>query len=301
MCRVFMYIGEPEYIDKFLFSPDSSLVKQAYSPQYMQMINLAGFGMVAWHYNGLVPLIYKSLDMPFFDNNLKSISTTTKTHCMIAHIRGVTLDSTSIVSKTNIHPFIDDDNSLAFAHNGALYGLEQMIPDLVKIIPYELVANIRGTTDTEWMHALFLAQLESPDDQNDLNKVKNAVYKMLEIIKRLRSKHKITLPSAINLFLTNGSFLVALRYYYDFGIYSDLVDSAHLVYHSMWFTFGHRYKMVGGEFQMTKGGRNSLILASEPLTKDTTSWLQVPQYSLMSVQDHNGSLSINTEEVRLRD
>ncbi len=296
-----MYIGEPEYIDKFLYAPDSSLVKQTYSPQYMQMINLAGFGMVAWHYDKATPLVYKSLDMPFFDKNLENVSNTTKAHCMIAHIRGVTLDSSSVVSETNIHPFLDQGANLAFAHNGALYGIEKMIPDLVKIIPTELVSNIRGTTDTEWMHALFLSQLDSPDDQHDLKKVKLAVYKMLSVIKRLRAKLKITLPSAINLFLTNGSFLVALRYYYDFGVYSDEVDEAHLVYHSMWFTFGHRYKKIEGEYQMTKGDRSSLILASEPLTKDTTSWLQVPQYSIMSVEGSAGNLKINTEEVRLND
>jgi len=236
--------------------------------------------------------------MPFFDSNLKNISERTQASCLISHIRGVSLDSSSHVSSANIHPFLDKNNTLAFAHNGALYGVEEMIPDLVNIIPKSIREGIKGTTDTEWMHALLLSQFRHPDDQNDVGKVKEAVYGMLAILREIRDKRNLTLPSAINLFMTNGKFLVAVRFYFNYGIASKEIDPAHLVYHSMWFAYGHRYQEINGEYQMTVGNQ-SLIIASEPLTKDTTSWIQVPQYSLMTVEKINGELSISTEDIRV--
>ena len=148
MCRVMMYLGEPECLHHFLFSPDSSFVRQSYQARYMHMMNLAGFGMVVWQKENQVPLIYKSLDMPFFDSNLKNISERTQASCLISHIRGVSLDSSSHVSSANIHPFLDKNNTLAFAHNGALYGVEEMIPDLVNIIPKSIREGIKGDSPT---------------------------------------------------------------------------------------------------------------------------------------------------------
>ena len=95
-----------------------------------------------------------------------------------------------------------------------------------------------------------------------------------------------------------GKFLVAIRFYFNYGIASKEIDPAHSVYHSMWFAYGHRYREVDGEYHMTSGNQ-SLIIASEPLTKDTTSWIQVPQYSLMTVEKVGGELSISTEDIRI--
>ena len=36
-------------LDNLLFQPDSALVRQSYLPKMLHMLNLAGFGMRAWH------------------------------------------------------------------------------------------------------------------------------------------------------------------------------------------------------------------------------------------------------------
>jgi predicted glutamine amidotransferase len=48
MCRALVYLGEPVLLDHLLYQPDSSLVKQSYMPRMLRMLNLAGFGMMAW-------------------------------------------------------------------------------------------------------------------------------------------------------------------------------------------------------------------------------------------------------------
>ncbi len=48
MCRALLYLGEPILLDELLYQPDSSLVKQSYMPRMLRMLNLVGFGMVAW-------------------------------------------------------------------------------------------------------------------------------------------------------------------------------------------------------------------------------------------------------------
>ena len=49
MCRVLAYLGEPISLADVLFETDSSLVRQSYSPRMMEtFLNLAGFGMAAW-------------------------------------------------------------------------------------------------------------------------------------------------------------------------------------------------------------------------------------------------------------
>ena len=48
MCRVLAYLGEPVGLDQLLVESDSSLIRQTYAPRMAAMLNLAGFGLVAW-------------------------------------------------------------------------------------------------------------------------------------------------------------------------------------------------------------------------------------------------------------
>lgn len=55
MCRVLMYLGRPVLLDNLLYQPDSALVKQAFNPRMLNLLNLAGFGMLAWDPHAQVP------------------------------------------------------------------------------------------------------------------------------------------------------------------------------------------------------------------------------------------------------
>ena len=61
-------------------------------------------------------------------------------------------------------------------------------------------------------------------------------------------------------------------------------------YLSLWYTAGRGYGLNEGEWKMTGGAANadSIIIASEPLTRDVGSWVEVPEYSILHAQIHDG-------------
>ena len=59
MCRVLAYLGSQIPLENLLYKPDSSLLKQAYQPQMLQMLNLAGFGMMAWDAQATCQIPYR--------------------------------------------------------------------------------------------------------------------------------------------------------------------------------------------------------------------------------------------------
>jgi hypothetical protein len=90
----------------------------------------------------------------------------------------------------------------------------------------------------------------------------------------------------VNLFLTDGTQLAAVRYCFDFGCYpQDPAEflAGHLTYYSLWYTAGRDYGLHDGEWKMTGGSESatSVLVASEPLTRDTNAWVEVPEYSML--------------------
>ena len=54
---------------------------------------------------------------------------------------------------------------------------------------------------------------------------------------------------------------------------------------SLWCALGGEYTQSDGDWQMTAGDPpRSLIVASEPLTTDFSTWLEVPEYSMLTAE-----------------
>ena len=68
------------------------------------------------------------------------------------------------------------------------------------------------------------------------------------------------------------------------------LHEANLSYLSLWYTAGRDYALHGGEWKMTGGieQADSILVASEPLTRDTNAWVEVPEYSMMHAELKNG-------------
>ena len=110
------YLGSPIPLENLLYKPDSSLLKQAYQPQMLHMLNLAGFGMMAWDPGSRMPDIpyrYATTDLPTFDGNLRNLARKLRPSCTLAHVRGVPYQDRVHVSRQNLHPFYYDETSLA--------------------------------------------------------------------------------------------------------------------------------------------------------------------------------------------
>ena len=301
MCRVLGYLGEPVSLRQVLFETDSSLVRQSYSPRMMNtFLNLAGFGMAAWEPQSASPeepFVYRTTTLPAFDRNLRGLAGKLEPTCLIAHVRGVTYGERELVGESNLHPFRFPGARVALAHNGHLREFRRMRYDLINHIRPELAQRIEGTTDSEWIYALVLSLLENPFGVPERDELAGAATAALRVLRDVRARAGIDVSSPVNLFLTTGESLVVTRFSFDYGWYppDDTMLETDLPYVSLWYTVGGRYGDAdGGPSMVDDESVRSLLIASEPLTVDTSTWLEVPEYSLITAQRGSGELRYET-------
>ena len=289
MCRALLYLGQPVLLDNLLFQPDSALVRQSYMPKMLHLLNLAGFGMRAWDrssHKPELPFAYASDALAVFDRNLKGLAEKIAASCVLAHVRGVAYDTRVDISVQNVHPFQFDGVPLVLAHNGELARFPEMKPLLAAHVKAEFARQIRGSTDTEWIYAVLVSQLEKPYAKPSGAQLHDAVARTLDILRKVRASLGIATASPVNLFLTDGTQLAAVRYCFDFGCYPENPAefvAGYLAYYSLWYTTGRDYGLHEGEWKMVGGTENadSILIASEPLTRDTAAWVEVPEYSML--------------------
>lgn len=289
MCRVVAYLGEPIGLEDVLFETDSSLVSQSYSPRMMTgFLNLAGFGMAAWEPRSSRaddPFVYRATTLPAFDRNLRGLAEKLAPTCLIAHVRGVTNSAREVVAEPNLHPFRFRGARVALAHNGHLRQFTDMRDDLIEHVRPVLRRNIEGTTDSEWIYALVLSQLEDPFGLPETRELADATAAALRVLREVRARNGIDTSSPVNLFLTTGDGLVATRFSFDYGWYpqEDTLLETDLPYVSLWYTVGGAYGRGENGFAMEASeSPRSLLIASEPLTVDISTWLEVPEYSMIT-------------------
>jgi predicted glutamine amidotransferase len=297
MCRALAYLGQPVLLDNLLYQPDSALVRQAYMPKMLHMLNLAGFGMKAWDcdsFDAARPYSYASTSLPVFDRNLKALAEKIRPTCVLAHVRGVTYSTEVEISLQNVHPFHYPGFRLALAHNGDLARMRDMKPELLHHIRPEVAQWISGTTDSEWIYALVTSQLDDARGDIEAGELVDAVERALGIIRDIRARLGIVTSSSVNLFITTGTQIAAVRYCFDFGCYRTedpgRVHEANLNFLSLWYTSGREYGHYDGEWKMIGGPdtADSVMVASEPLTRDTSTWLEVPEYSMIYADTRSG-------------
>jgi glutamine amidotransferase len=304
MCRVLAYLGEPLPVRNLLFDTDNGLVAQSYSPQMMNtFLNLAGFGMQAWDPTSLrheEPFTYRTTTLPSFDRNLRSLSAKIAPTCLVAHVRGVTYSDEAVVSDTNLHPFRFPGARVVLAHNGHLREFPRMRYSLVEHVRPDLAQRIEGTTDSEWIYALILSQLDDPYGLPETRELADATGRALRILRTVRAAHGIATSSPVNLFLSTGRAVVATRFSFDYGWYpgEDEMLETDLPFVSLWYALGGRYDERDGDWQMSGANSpRSVIIASEPLTKNQSSWLEVPEYSMLTAELNGSGLDFETRDL----
>jgi len=297
MCRALLYLGEPVLLDALLYQPDSALVRQTTMPKMLHMLNLAGFGMRAWdpasHGPGK-PWSYASTELPIFDRNLKNLAEKVTAAAVLAHVRGVAYSTAVEISIANVHPFQFPGCPLAMAHNGDLARFAELRPALAAHVPPDIARHVRGTTDSEWIYALVLAGLPDPHAVPERDALVGAIACALAIIRAERERLGIDVSSSANLFFCDGTQVAAVRYCYDFGRYAThdpaRVHEANLDFLSLWYTLGRDYGLHDGEWKMVGGAEaaSAILIASEPLTRDVASWVEVPEYALLHARLQGG-------------
>jgi glutamine amidotransferase len=304
MCRILAYLGEPLPVEHLLFDTDNSLVRQSYSPRMMNtFLNLAGFGMKAWDPTSLRPedpFSYRSTILPSFDRNLRMMASKLAPTCLVAHVRGVTHSGEAVVADTNLHPFHFAGARVVLAHNGHLRQFPRMRYALVEHVRPELARRIEGTTDSEWIYAMILSQLDDPYGVPETRELADATANALRILRRVRATHDIDTSSPVNLCVSSGRSVVATRVSFDYGWYppEDEMLETDLPFVSLWYAIGGEYVNTDGTWQMTAGEPpRSVIIASEPLTTDVSTWLEAPEYSMLTAELTSDGLQFETRDL----
>ena len=307
MCRALLYMGRPVLLDHLLFQPDSALVRQSFNPRMLHLLNLAGFGMLAWDRDSHAPgnpWEYRSTSLPVFDRNLKSLAHKVRASSLLAHVRGVAYSTEVNISLQNTHPCRFEGSTLGLAHNADLYRFAELRDLLLPAVAPRWRRQICGTTDSEWIAALVVSQLRDPVSFS-ADELRDAVIEALAIIEAARQRAGIAVSSSVNLFMGNGEVAAAARYCFDFGRYRTddpaRVNEANLRYLSLWYTLGHDFGLHEGEWKMVgaEDAADAILIASEPLTADVSSWIEVPEYSLLAVEMGGSHPSLSTTDIRL--
>jgi len=291
-------------VRSLLFDPDNGLVAQSYSPQMMNtFLNLGGFGLQAWDPGSIRPedpFTYRATTLPSFDRNLRFLSAKLAPTCLVAHVRGVTYSEEAVVADTNLHPFRFPGSRVVLAHNGHLRQFARMRYSLVEHVRPELAERIEGTTDSEWIYALILSQLDDPFGLPETRELAEATAAALRILRGVRAAHGIDTSSPVNLCVSTCSAVVATRFSFDYGWYppEDEFLEVDLPFVSLWYATGGEYAEQDGGWQMTPAEPpRSVIIASEPLTTDSSTWLEVSEYSMLTAELTPEGLEFETRDL----
>jgi predicted glutamine amidotransferase len=128
---------------------------------------------------------------------------------MIGHVRMATVGA---LRTENTHPF--RYRQWLFAQTGTIPTFDSLRERLIASVPEFLRGDIRGETDSEVVFHIFLSFLHDAGRLNDTNAdeatVGSALRSTLQVVDQM-SAETGNAPAPLNMIVTNGDFLVAVR------------------------------------------------------------------------------------------
>ena len=209
MCRYAAYLGPPIPLSSLIFKPANSLVHQATEAMKSPTrINADGFG-VGWYVpESPQPAVFKDTSPVWNNRNLGEIADKIFSSSIAAHVRSA--KSFDPVTRENCHPF--RRGNLLWMHNGDIPGRARLTRQVGIEASDELLAMIRGNTDTEAALTLFLARLERPFDNPPLEDLAGAMEQTIRQIAGWHRDARDPDPLELNFCLLTGQAIVATRF-----------------------------------------------------------------------------------------
>lgn len=251
MCRWIAYLGEPMFLEDFVTVPRQSLVVQSRSSKEARnAVNGDGFGL-GWYGERATPGIFRDLRPAWSDENLLSLAHQIKAPLFFAHIRASTGTATS---RANCHPFAV--GRWMFMHNGKIGGWDKVRRRVESHIPDDVYHHRHGTTDSE---AIFLLMLANGLDSDP----EGAVARTLGLVEREMHAAGVTEPLRFTSAFSDGTCVYAVRYA-STGTPETL-------------------------YTRRRRDNSGRLLVSEPLDDGRDDWQAVPPQSFVVVDDGNVS------------
>ncbi|MGR3503272.1 class II glutamine amidotransferase [Pseudaestuariivita sp.] len=245
MCRLLAYRGPAIPLERLLVTPAHSLVRQSqYAAEAKLAVNGDGFGM-AWYAPGCAePAVYRDTHPAWSDENLRSLARAVRTEVCLAHVRAATFGATA---RTNCHPFTF--GAWSFAHNGQLADFAERRRAYEALVPDALYVHRRGSTDSEVLFLLLLANGLKTDPERATQRTLAQIAKVGDGARR---------PTRIAWVLSNGQDVWALR----------------------WSSDGRAPSLYRSDAPLDSGGA---AFSSEPLDGAVERWTRLPEGALVSL------------------
>jgi predicted glutamine amidotransferase len=257
MCRWVAYLGEPIFLEEFVTTPRQSLIVQSrHSREAKNAVNGDGCGL-GWYSDRPEPGLFRDVRPAWSDENLLSLAHQIKSRLFFAHVRASTGTATT---RANCHPF--SFGNWMFMHNGKVGGWDRLRRPIEAAIPDALFPFRQGTTDSEVIFLLLLA--------NGLEKSPQiACARTLQLIEGLMRKAGETEPLRVTAAFSDGQRVYAIRHA------SDATPETLYV--------------------RRRQRSEATLVVSEPLDDGRDDWEAVPPQSFVTI----GSGGVSIEPFRL--
>jgi glutamine amidotransferase len=225
------------------------------------------------------PALFTSILPAWNDRNLLHLTAKIKSNCFFAHVRAA---STGGVNPYNCHPFILGRWMLM--HNGNIADFVPVKRHLRRLLDDEIYNWIKGETDSEHFFAL-LIQTAQGRDLNQSQVIADTIRETIQVVNGLVKKYSKHQTSFFNFCLTDGKRLFATRY----------CSNKNTTPETLHYFSGQTFKPHRNRHnEALQGKQQSVLIASEKLTKFQAEWQNVPANHMLIVDE---DLTIRLESI----
>jgi predicted glutamine amidotransferase len=261
MCRWLAYSGSPILLRDALYSPAHSLIDRSLQSRLGSVTaNGDGFG-IGWYGTSADPALFRSVDPPSTDPNLRELAGHISTSLFFTHIRAT---SGTAVQRTNCHPF--RHGKWLWMHNGVVDDFSALKRDLVLDVDPSLFPYIEGQTDSEVL--FFLALTLGLDDDPQA-----AVSGAVGLVEAAARRRRVTHPFDGTIATTDGRRIWVFRYASAGRARSLFVTRATPTLRRMY----PQLALLGAL------GDDACLVVSEPLGVLPGAWQELPEASCAMV------------------
>jgi glutamine amidotransferase len=296
-------LGPELPLEHLLLSPANSLVNQSKAPQHHPLLQLAGWGFAAWSRSFNKPdraLLYRRSVPAFYDDNADTLIPSLQAHTVLAHVRASTYRAETVIAHENCHPFLFQGTTWSVVHNGSLPGWRQLQRELIPHITDEFLNQVKGTTDTEFLYALFLSVLKD----ESVDGFQSALERTLELILESMRKLDIVKPTKLKLAFAAEGRIIAVNFGSGFDGETDIQGDLEqlrkaevgtkefllsTILEPLWVLRGRHFDKHEDSYDIDSDEDHptTAILASEPLTSNKDEWLEL-EFGKMIVLSREG-------------
>jgi len=255
MCRWIAYLGQPTYINEFLYDGPRSLCAQAQQSHKAKLGVHGDGGGLGWYGNQECPGLYRNPGPAWGDPNLRDLTSQIESRLFFAHVRASTGAPNTFV---NCHPF--RKSNWLFMHNGQIGDFPLVQRQLEQSLDDQNYADIEGTTDSELLFALLVSNGLYEQPEKAIRQTLGEVAAICEE-KGASSSFRATFAVA------NGDEIWATRWSTDAyapSLYQRVQES-------------------------------NVLLASEPLDNETSDWQEIAPNSLVKLKRADNGTSIDIQ------